>query len=200
MKEPSNPRFYNQLGLAHYYKEDLTEAIRNYETAIQLDPTYYLAYNNLGYASEKGGKLREAVEAFKYYMQYVRGTPAARETLEHIRELEKQIGPESTPETAPETASVAAPESTPEATVEAASAEETPAPTAAAAPEEAVPLSEQTLLPIQNDNTPPISDEASTAAPMDESASTTEPSTEATVPPKEAVAEVDKADKPEAVS
>lgn len=90
LRDPTNPRLYNQLGLAHFYIDQPENAIRYYRLAIQMDPTYYLAYNNLGYALEGHGNITEAIEAFQYYMQYVRGTPAAKETLDHIRDLEHQ--------------------------------------------------------------------------------------------------------------
>jgi tetratricopeptide (TPR) repeat protein len=96
LKDPNNPRLYNQLGLAHFYLSEPDEAIRYYRLAVQMDPAYYLAYNNLGYALENQGDIEEAIEAFKYYMQYVRGTPAAKETLQHIRELEKDLSQKPT--------------------------------------------------------------------------------------------------------
>ncbi|MEI6444553.1 MAG: trypsin-like peptidase domain-containing protein, partial [Nostocales cyanobacterium ELA583] len=53
------------LGNALYIQNKLDEAIAAYRQAIQLNPNYAGAYNNLGWVFQQQGKLKEATEQFK---------------------------------------------------------------------------------------------------------------------------------------
>ncbi len=64
----SNPNSwlgYHNLGLWYFEKDQLQEAIDNYEKALALKPTSYKAYNNLGMIFNRLGRKQEAIDSYK---------------------------------------------------------------------------------------------------------------------------------------
>ena len=65
LKYPKSPILFNILGAILFKQNKLSEAINNYNHAIQLDPNYAQAYNNLGTAFHHLNKLQDAIKSFK---------------------------------------------------------------------------------------------------------------------------------------
>lgn len=64
-KEPTNaPRAYTNLGSALSAEGRFSEAIDNFDKALQLDPDDFLAYSNRGSVLEKTGRFSEALADF----------------------------------------------------------------------------------------------------------------------------------------
>ena len=55
-KSPSKPRPYNNGGMFYAHKGDLTQAIADFNKAIELDPDYAEGYNNRGFAYDQQGR------------------------------------------------------------------------------------------------------------------------------------------------
>jgi tetratricopeptide (TPR) repeat protein len=65
---PKNAVIYNKLGIALHKEYDLTGALRSYERAVKLDPTYADAQNNIGVFYDKGyGVAQDYGEAMRWY-------------------------------------------------------------------------------------------------------------------------------------
>ena len=60
----------------------IQEAIEHYVTALQLDPEYAEAYNNLGVALAKQGRFAEAIKQFSAALEIYPGYENARRNLE----------------------------------------------------------------------------------------------------------------------
>lgn len=86
-----NPKSYeanNQMGLVYYCCNELKEAIKYYEAAINLKPTGdYKIYSNLGYAYEKIGQKDRAIKTFTDLVGKFPQCPAKDEIKNHLRIL-----------------------------------------------------------------------------------------------------------------
>ena len=67
---------------------DFQDAIREFQKAAELAPTWPDPYYNLGLTQEKAGKLREAAASFKKYLQLAPNVPDAAKIQEQIYKLE----------------------------------------------------------------------------------------------------------------
>ena len=61
---------FNNRGAAYYYKNELDHAIKDYDRALQLDPTMAVAYCNRGLAYYKKRNLGKAVDDLKRALSY----------------------------------------------------------------------------------------------------------------------------------
>jgi Flp pilus assembly protein TadD len=68
------------VGLQHQGR--LEEAIDHFSTAVQLDPDYIQAYNNLGIILANQGRFEEAIEQFSAALKVNPGYKSARLNLE----------------------------------------------------------------------------------------------------------------------
>jgi tetratricopeptide (TPR) repeat protein len=64
-KRPTNPRAHLKLGNVLLESGDATAAVRYYQNAVRLDPTYIEAWHDLGAALAKAGRPAEAIPAFE---------------------------------------------------------------------------------------------------------------------------------------
>ena len=66
---PDNPRLYFNMGLAHTGMEDWDRAARDFEKALELNPDYGEAWNNLGQVRQTQGRMQEAREAYEQALE-----------------------------------------------------------------------------------------------------------------------------------
>ena len=65
LKYPKSPILYNILGAIFFKQNKPSEAINNYNSAIELDPNYAQAYNNLGTVFHHINRTHDAIKSFK---------------------------------------------------------------------------------------------------------------------------------------
>jgi tetratricopeptide (TPR) repeat protein len=75
---------YNEAGLSALAALDYDEAIRNFESALQIDPAYAVAHFNLGVAHEELGDLAAAREAYEAALTHDRELLVARYRLAEL--------------------------------------------------------------------------------------------------------------------
>jgi hypothetical protein len=61
---PNNYKVYNELGNVYYRRDDIREALANYEKALEIRPVYPIVYHNVGLAFLKAGQLDLAQQYF----------------------------------------------------------------------------------------------------------------------------------------
>jgi tetratricopeptide (TPR) repeat protein len=79
-----NPEAYtahNDLGSAFFHKGRLSEAMEQYELALQIKPDYVEEYNNIGVALLESGHVSEAMEQFEQALQIKPDYAEARNNL-----------------------------------------------------------------------------------------------------------------------
>ena len=65
LQYPNSSVLFNILGAIFAGKDDLNEAIKNYEKSIKINNTYFQAYNNLGTAFHKSKKIDKAIVNYR---------------------------------------------------------------------------------------------------------------------------------------
>ena len=70
MRLPRAPQVHNALGFAYTGMGSLSAAIREYRVAVEFQPGYVIAWNNLADAYEKADQLEEALEAYREALRY----------------------------------------------------------------------------------------------------------------------------------
>ena len=70
-------------------KSDL--AVTEYRRAVQLQPGYVTAWNNLGNAYEKAGKIRDAYDAYKEGLSYAPANTTAKQRSEALQGKLQQL-------------------------------------------------------------------------------------------------------------
>lgn len=73
---------------------DYESAVSDCKKAIRLNPSYAYAYNNLGVALEKLGRLDEAIVNFRKALSLKANFQVARDNLERISSLPSAVPPE----------------------------------------------------------------------------------------------------------
>jgi tetratricopeptide (TPR) repeat protein len=63
-KSPHKPRPYNNRGNAYFDQGDVTQAMSDYNKAIEIDTSFVDAYNNRGFIYDKQGNLTQAMSNF----------------------------------------------------------------------------------------------------------------------------------------
>jgi tetratricopeptide (TPR) repeat protein len=67
--KPNYALAYHNRGTAYLYKEDFEEAIADFNKALEFDPKYAEAYFNKALACEKIGHPKEAIEAYRGFIE-----------------------------------------------------------------------------------------------------------------------------------
>ena len=86
---------HNALGYAYAQMERPDAAIAEYKAAVQLQPGYVTAWNNLGDAQEKQKRYKDALDAYSQALAYApdnkvrtrAGTTVVREGMVHCKAL-----------------------------------------------------------------------------------------------------------------
>ncbi len=63
--DPKNPLYYYQLGLIKFYEENFEEALKNFKTACEIEPSYQDAVLWYGISLEVLGKDKEAIKKYE---------------------------------------------------------------------------------------------------------------------------------------
>jgi tetratricopeptide (TPR) repeat protein len=81
----------NNTGFAYQSKSLYDQAISDYNRALEIDLRYVRAYFNMALAYDQIGRIKEAIEAYRGFIQYAPG--GYQMQIEHatkrIKELEK---------------------------------------------------------------------------------------------------------------
>ncbi len=80
-KSPEKARPHNNLGLVHWAKGEVDDAMREYREAIRLDPTHADAHGNLGVAYAAKGQLDDAVREYREAIRYDPAHATAHQNL-----------------------------------------------------------------------------------------------------------------------
>ena len=74
---------YNAIGFTYFESEQIDMSIYYYQEAVNLNPTYIIALNNLAHSYEKKRMFQKASEIYKKVLQYDKNNPVAEEKLEY---------------------------------------------------------------------------------------------------------------------
>jgi tetratricopeptide (TPR) repeat protein len=77
---------HNALGFAYSNMEKGNMAIDNYKKALEMQPGYVTAWNNLGSAFEKARDWKNAYNAYNEALTYSPDNKVAREKADSLRE------------------------------------------------------------------------------------------------------------------
>jgi tetratricopeptide (TPR) repeat protein len=84
--KPNCPlQVHNALGFAYFSMEKSSMAIDNYKKAVEMQPGYVTAWNNLGDAFEKGRDWKNAYNAYSEALSYAPDNKIARERADSLR-------------------------------------------------------------------------------------------------------------------
>jgi Flp pilus assembly protein TadD len=72
---PRDERAHFLLGGAYFGQQNFAQAVREYETSVELAPDFAPAYNLLGYAHRANGQFDQAESAFKKYIALIPNDP-----------------------------------------------------------------------------------------------------------------------------
>ena len=76
---------YNALGFAYFAQEQYDLAIRQYKEALDIEPGYVTALNNLGHSYERKQLTAQALEAYEEALKYDSGNKTAKQRAESLR-------------------------------------------------------------------------------------------------------------------
>jgi tetratricopeptide (TPR) repeat protein len=75
-KYPDDVRAHNALaGQLAFARQDWEAGIAEYRRAVEIDPTFSQAWNNMGYAARAAGRFDEAEQAFRKYIEVLPSEP-----------------------------------------------------------------------------------------------------------------------------
>jgi protein O-GlcNAc transferase len=63
--EPNSARIHNNLGALFFFMGDLKAGLKEFETAVRINPSYYLAFRNMGDTYAQLGELEKAVQNYE---------------------------------------------------------------------------------------------------------------------------------------
>ncbi len=76
---------FNALGFAYFSQDQYDLAIRNYREALEQNPTYVTAANNLGHAYERKNLTSQALEAYEQVLKTEPNNPTAKKRANSLR-------------------------------------------------------------------------------------------------------------------
>jgi len=86
---------HNNLCVALFMLEEYEEAVANCQAAIKLRSNRWRAYNNLGNAFAKLGRLDDAIEAYEQGLRLAEGSEVLQKNLEAVQRRKRMRGPHS---------------------------------------------------------------------------------------------------------
>ncbi|EFJ45362.1 hypothetical protein VOLCADRAFT_118323 [Volvox carteri f. nagariensis] len=85
-EESELAQVHNALGFCYFNMDKTEMAIQEYRRAVELQPGYVTAWNNLGDALEKKGKWRDALVAYQEALTYAPDNRIARQRSDYCKE------------------------------------------------------------------------------------------------------------------
>lgn len=76
---------YNAIGFANFRLEKTSLAIKNYKKAVELQPGYVVAWNNLGDVYEANEEWKEAFQAYQQSLRQESDNKIAKERADYLR-------------------------------------------------------------------------------------------------------------------
>ena len=76
---------YNALGFAYLNMDKFPMAVQHYQKAVELQPGYVTAWNNLGDAFERSSKKEDALKAYEEALSYAPDNKIARARYDALR-------------------------------------------------------------------------------------------------------------------
>ena len=76
---------YNTIGFTYFESDQFDVSIYYYKEAIELNPTYTIALNNLAYSYEKKKMFQDAIDVYSKVLSYDTNNPIANEKLLSLR-------------------------------------------------------------------------------------------------------------------
>jgi tetratricopeptide (TPR) repeat protein len=77
--------FLYNAGIAYYSKGFHDQAISDYNKALEINPRYALPYYNMALSCNKAGRVKEAIQAYRRFIQYAPATDRPNIHIENAR-------------------------------------------------------------------------------------------------------------------
>ncbi|GFR43926.1 hypothetical protein Agub_g5063 [Astrephomene gubernaculifera] len=90
-EESELAQVHNALGFCYFNMEKTDMAIQEYRRAVELQPGYVTAWNNLGDALEKDRKWKDALQAYQEALTYAPDNRIARQRCEYCKEKVERL-------------------------------------------------------------------------------------------------------------
>jgi len=84
-QEDNISRIYNGLGYAYFGQEQYDVAIRNYKEALNIDPSYVAALNNLAHAYERKKLTAQALATYEQALTHAPKNQTAKQRADALR-------------------------------------------------------------------------------------------------------------------
>jgi len=84
-QEENTAPIYNGLGYAYFNQEQYDLAIRNYKEALNVDPSYVTALNNLAHAYERKKLTAQALATYEQALAHAPKNQTAKQRAESLR-------------------------------------------------------------------------------------------------------------------
>ncbi|KAK9817337.1 hypothetical protein WJX74_001933 [Apatococcus lobatus] len=84
-EEDELAKVHNALGYAYFNMDKSDLAVTEYKKAVQLQPGYVTAWNNLGNAYEKASKTKDAYDAYREALSYAPTNSTAKQRSEALQ-------------------------------------------------------------------------------------------------------------------
>lgn len=91
-EESELAQVHNALGFCYLNMERVEDAVKEYEKAVELQPGYVTAWNNLGDAYERNKSWRKALEAYKEALTYAPENQIAKQRIEFCGQRVNNLG------------------------------------------------------------------------------------------------------------
>jgi tetratricopeptide (TPR) repeat protein len=95
LKNSKDYRIYYQLGITYKKIGKLTEAENSFQSSIQANPTFDIAYNGLGSTYFQAGKFESAAESFKKFEELTKNKSLKEQAREYIARSLVKLGEEA---------------------------------------------------------------------------------------------------------
>jgi tetratricopeptide (TPR) repeat protein len=85
------PEIYNAIGYAYFVQKQYDMAIKHYKEALELNPEYIFALNNLGHSYEQKNLVPQALEAYEKVLAIAPNNETAKRRANSLRKRVKSV-------------------------------------------------------------------------------------------------------------